>query len=76
MLQYKIDVFSELKNAGYTSYRIQKENILSNSTTTKIRSGEIVSAKNLDTLCRLLHCQLSDIVEYVPDAVTDEKTSC
>ena len=67
MLKYKIDVLTALKNAGYTTYRLNKENIFGNSTIQKFRNGDIVSADNLNKLCKLLNCQPADILEYVEE---------
>ena len=67
-LQYKMDVVSALKENGITSYKIRSEKLLSESTLEKLRKGEGVSWDNLETLCRLLECQPSDLIEYVPDS--------
>ncbi len=63
-IKYKIDVLSELKKAGYTTYKIKQEKLFSESTVQKFRNGESVSWKNIDTLCKLLNCQPGDIMEY------------
>ena len=63
-LQYKIDVVAALKDKGYTSYKIRQEKLLSESTIQKLREGEGVAWDNLDTLCRLLECDISDLLEY------------
>ena len=67
-LQYKMDVVSALKENGITSYKIRSEKLLSESTLQKLRKGEGVSWDNLETLCRLLECQPSDLIEYVSDS--------
>ena len=67
MLKYKFDVLSELKNRGYSSYKIRKEKIFGEAILQKFRTGKIIAADNLDTLCKLLECQPGDILEYVPD---------
>ena len=67
MLQYKIDVLAELKEAGYSSYVLQKENLLSSSAMSKIRTGEVVGIAVIDKLCKLLDCQPGNIIKYVPD---------
>ena len=64
-LQYKMDVVSALKENGITSYKIRSEKLLSESTLQKLRKGEGVSWDNLETLCRLLECQPSDLIEYI-----------
>lgn len=67
MLVYKLDILAALKNNGYTTYRIKKEKILSESTLQKFRHKEGISWSNLDTLCSLLNCQPGDIIAYIPD---------
>lgn len=67
MLVYKIDVIDTLKEAGYNSTRILKENILSQSSMQKFRTGEIVSTKTLDQLCQLLDMQPGNIIKYVEE---------
>ena len=67
MLVYKIDVLSELKEAGYSSYRLQKENLLSASALDKIRKNIVVGIAVIDKLCELLDCQPGNIIKYVPD---------
>ena len=67
VLKYKIDILQTLKQNGYTAYRLRKENILGGAVIQSFRNGEIVSIHSLHIVCKLLNCQLSDIVEYVPD---------
>ena len=66
-LQFKIDILTALKDKGYTSYRIRQEKILSESTLQKIRSGSGISWDTIETLCRLLDCQPSDLMEYIKE---------
>lgn len=68
MLEYKIDILEELKNKGYTSYKLRKDKIIGEAQIQKIRSGEIASKETLNTICKLLECQPGDILKYVPDA--------
>jgi len=62
-LKFKINVLDALKEAGFTSYRIRKEKLLSESTLQKLRNGEGVSWENLSVRCDLLKCQPGDIIE-------------
>lgn len=68
-ISYKIDVLAELKQAGYSSYRIRKEKIMGEATLQKFRVGELVSWENMTLLCKLLNCQPGDILKYT----TEEK---
>ena len=63
-LRYKINVLDALKEKGYTTYSLRKEKLLSESTIQKLREGEGVAWDNLDTLCRLLNCDISELLEY------------
>lgn len=66
-LRYKINVLDALKDKGYSSYTLRKEKLLSESTIQKLREGEGVAWDNLDTLCRLLDCDISELLEYQKD---------
>lgn len=65
MIIYKIDVLETLKEAGYNTTRILKENLISQSAVQQIRKGEPVGIKTLDKLCRLLDMQPGNIIKYV-----------
>lgn len=67
MLLYKINVLESLKEAGYNSTRILKENILSQSAMQKLRKGEMVGIKTLEKLCELLDMQPGNIIKYVAE---------
>lgn len=66
-LIYKIKIIDELKKAGFNTNTIRKEKLFSESTLQKFRNNEMVSSKNINTLCKLLNCQPGDIIEYVED---------
>lgn len=67
MLTYKIDVIESLKEAGYNSTRILKENIISQSAMQKLRKREMVGIKTLEQLCVLLDMQPGNIIKYIED---------
>ena len=66
-LKFKIDILETLKEKGYSSYILRKENILSQSTIQKLREGKGLAWDNIERLCMLLDCQPSDLLEYVKD---------
>lgn len=47
----------------YTLLRIHK---MSSSTMSRLKNNKDVSTKTLNDLCRILNCDISDIVRYVP----------
>lgn len=71
-IKYKIDVLDALKAAGYTTYKLRQNKIIGERVIQQLRSGEIVSWKTIDTICKLLSCQPGDIVEYVEDNESGE----
>ena len=70
---YTRDIISELKNCGYSTYKLRQDKLFAERTLQKIRNGEIVNADNLALLCKLLKCQPGDLLKYVPDEVPAEK---
>lgn len=67
MIKYKIDILEELKKKGYTTTRIRKDNIISESTLTSIRKNKPITTATLDIICKLLKKQPGQILEYIPD---------
>ena len=61
-------LFSLLKEKGYTTYKIRKENIIGQGTMTAIKNGTGgLDAKTIAKLCKILECQPGDIMEYVDE---------
>lgn len=71
-IQYKINILTALKDAGYSTYKLRQSKTFGERTIQKFRDGEIVTADNLAKLCELLRCQPGGILEYVPDEAEQE----
>ena len=67
-LRFKINILDALKEKGYTTYTLRKENLLSQSTIQKLRTGNGLAWENIERLCALLECQPGDLMEYVKKA--------
>ena len=65
MISYR-PLFQTMKDKKITSYRLQKEGF-SRATYYSIRQGNSVSTNTINQLCKLLHCGVSDISEYIDD---------
>ena len=54
---------------------LQKEAGISWATLTKMSKGEVVSTEVLMKICKVLHCDVGDIVEFIDDGGenTDKK---
>lgn len=64
---YKKDILPELKKKGYTTARLRKDRLLSESSIQFLREGKLLSFKNLAKICELLGCDIGDILVYVND---------
>lgn len=64
---YKTNILDALKAKGYSTYFLRTKKILGEATIQKIRKKELVSWKNMSTLCELLDCQPGDLLEYTKD---------
>jgi len=70
MIRYKRDILEALKEKGYTSTIIKRDNLLPSQTLQNIKSGKSITLDTLNKLCIMLRCQPSDLIECV---VTDEE---
>ena len=68
-MPFKYDkLMNMLKEKGYTTYRIRKEKLIGQATLQKLQNntGDI-DTRTLERLCRVLECDIGDIMEYVDD---------
>ena len=56
-----------MKKAGATTYTLQVKGQISSSSIRRMKAGESVSTNTLDALCKVLRCDLKDIIEYLPE---------
>lgn len=60
-------LFDLMKEKGLTTYKIRKENIISQSALTALKNEKSVTTDTIAKLCKALNCQPGDIMEYVDD---------
>ena len=65
---YKINILAALKEKGFSTYRIRKDKLLSESTLQAFRNGEPVSWDNIARICEMLDCQPGDLLYYNKEA--------
>ncbi len=66
MYKYKIDILKALSEKGYTSSRMRREKIMAESTMQNLRKGKGINTDTINTICIILRCQPSDILEIIP----------
>ena len=55
------------KERGITSYTIKKDNVIGQASYRKIQEGGHIDTRTIESLCKYLHCQPGDILEYVDE---------
>lgn len=65
MISYR-PFFDTMKTKGITSYRLSKMGF-SRSTYYSIQQGNSISTNTINQLCKLLHCEVSEIIEFIDD---------
>ena len=56
-----------LLEKGVTEYHLIYKQGFSANILHRMKHGKTITLKTLDTLCFILNCSVSDIIEYIPD---------
>ena len=64
-----------LKERGISQYKLIMQHGVSNSQLNHIRKGGHITTATINKLCKLLDCEIGDIVDYVPDGDETEETN-
>lgn len=67
MIRYRAGIIERLKAAGYNTNKIRKDKIFGERTMTDFRQQAEIPYKTLNKLCRLLKCDIDEIIEYIRD---------
>lgn len=57
-----------LRNSPESTYTLIKKYRISSSTIDKLRKNKPTNTTTINDLCRILNCQVSDIMMYIPCA--------
>ena len=60
-------LWETMRRQKATTYTLQVKGGISSSTIRRLKAGESVSTNTLDALCRLLDCQIADVLTYTND---------
>lgn len=63
MISYQ-PFWNTIQKKGITTYTLISEYKVSRSLIDKLKHNKGLSTSTLNDLCRILHCELSDIAEY------------
>ncbi|HBN12309.1 MAG TPA: XRE family transcriptional regulator [Clostridiales bacterium] len=56
-----------LKEKRESTYSLINNFNISSGTIDRIRKGKAITTTKLDDFCKILHCKVEDIIEYVED---------
>ncbi len=65
MISYQ-PFYETLLRKGITEYALIFKHGIAANTLHRMKHGEAITTKTLDTLCEVLECPVSEILEYVP----------
>lgn len=60
-------LWQTMKERGITQYKLIKKYGISTGQLDRLRKNENVNSYTLNQLCRILHCRLEDIAEYIEE---------
>ena len=59
--------YKTLQRKNITEYHLIYKEGISANTLHRMKHGYTITLQTLDTLCFILQCPVSDIIEYIPD---------
>lgn len=65
MISYK-PFWETLKNSKESTYTLINSHRISSSTIDKLRKNKPLTTTTINDLCRILHCEVENIMKYVP----------
>ena len=65
MISYK-PFWDTLRLSKESTYTLIKNHRISSSTIDKLRKNKPMNTTTINDLCRILNCDVSDVMEYVP----------
>ena len=66
MISYQ-PFYETLLKKGMTEYHLIYKQGISANILHRMKHGKNITLRTLDTLCQILNCRVSDIIEYLPD---------
>ena len=62
-------LFHMLIDENMTAAQLQKEAGYSANISTRLRKDEYISLESVEKICRVLNCNIDDIVEFIPEII-------
>ena len=66
MISYE-RLWKTMKERGITQYALIKQYHISPGQITRLKRNESVSTHTIEMFCKILNCEVEDIMKYIPD---------
>ena len=66
MISYD-NLWNVMKEKGISQYALIKRYHISPGQITPLKRNESVSTHTIDVFCKILNCEVADIMKYIPD---------
>jgi DNA-binding Xre family transcriptional regulator len=66
MISYE-RLWKTMEERGVTQYALIKRYHISPGQITRLKRNESVSTHTIDMFCKILNCEVEDIMKYIPD---------
>ena len=70
MISYN-NLWNVMKDRGISQYTLIKQYHISPGQLTRLKRNESVSTHTIDVFCRILQCQVGDIMRYIEEETDD-----
>lgn len=72
MITYK-PLWNTMKNKDITKYKLVYKYGIAQNTISRMSKNKPVSSVTIDELCKILNCNVQDIMAFIPDEETNIK---
>ena len=66
-------LWATMKERGVSQYCLIREHQFSNGQLDRLRKNQNISTYTINTLCKILHCRVEDILEYIEEEPSNEE---
>lgn len=60
-------LWATMKERGVSQYRLIRDYRFSNGQLDRLRKNQNISTYTINLLCKILHCRVEDILEYIEE---------
>ncbi len=62
-----------LESKNISTYQLIEKHNINRNTLTRMRQGKYISTRTIDDFCKILNCEVSDIIEFKSEDTADKK---